>query len=67
MNREYQELFLVSKRTASNDLSELTAHRLLVVEGAGRATRYRWQSLTPDCLILCPIVARLGRLAGVSW
>jgi Fic family protein len=40
-NREYQELFAVSKRTASNDLSELTAHGLLVVEGAGRATRYR--------------------------
>ncbi len=40
-NQEYQELFLVSKRTASNDLSELTAHGLLAVEGAGRATRYR--------------------------
>ena len=40
-NGEYQELFLVSKRTASNDLSELTAHGLLAVEGAGRATRYR--------------------------
>nr|HID13884.1 Fic family protein [Anaerolineae bacterium] len=40
-NREYQELFAVSKRTASNDLSELTAHGLLVIEGAGRATRYR--------------------------
>jgi len=40
-NGEYQELFLVSKRTASDDLSELTAHGLLVVEGAGRATRYR--------------------------
>jgi DNA-binding transcriptional ArsR family regulator len=40
-NREYQELFLVSKRTASNDLSELTAHGLLAVEGAGRAIRYR--------------------------
>ena len=40
-NREYQELFLVSKRTASNDLSQLTAHGLLAVEGAGRATRYR--------------------------
>lgn len=40
-NGEYQELFLVSKRTASKDLSELTAHGLLVVEGAGRATRYR--------------------------
>jgi DNA-binding transcriptional ArsR family regulator len=32
---------MVSKRTASNDLSELEAHGLLVVEGAGRATRYR--------------------------
>ncbi len=40
-NEEYQELFLVSKRTGSNDLSELAAHGLLVVEGAGRATRYR--------------------------
>ena len=40
-NREYQELFLVSKRTASNDLSELTAHGLLMMKGAGRATRYR--------------------------
>jgi len=40
-NNEYQALFLVSKRTASNDLSELTTHGLLVVEGAGRATRYR--------------------------
>ena len=40
-NSEYQELFLVSKRTASNDLSELVAHGLLAVEGAGRATRYR--------------------------
>jgi Fic family protein len=40
-NREYQELFLVSKRTASNDLSELKTHGLLVVEGAGRGTRYR--------------------------
>lgn len=40
-NREYQELFLVSKRTASNDLSELTTDGLLVMEGAGRGTRYR--------------------------
>ena len=40
-NSEYQELFLISRRTASNDLSELTAHGLLIVEGAGRATRYR--------------------------
>jgi ATP-dependent DNA helicase RecG len=40
-NREYQTLFGASKRTASNDLSELEAHGLLVVEGAGRATRYR--------------------------
>jgi len=40
-NSEYQELFLISKRTASNDLSELTAHGLLIVKGAGRATRYR--------------------------
>ena len=40
-NGEYQELFLVSKRTASNDLSELTAHGLLAAEGAGRAVRYR--------------------------
>jgi Fic family protein len=44
-NGEYQELFLVSKRTASSDLSELADHGLLVVEGAGRATRYR---LAPD-------------------
>lgn len=44
-NRDYQELFLVSKRTASNDLSELTAHGLLVVEGPGRATRYRLAQL----------------------
>lgn len=41
LNHEYQELFLVSKRTAGNDLSELTAHGLLAVEGAGRATQYR--------------------------
>ncbi len=40
-NSQYQELFLVSKRTASNDLSELTTHGLLTVEGAGRATHYR--------------------------
>jgi len=40
-NSEYQELFLISRRTASNDLSELTAHGLLIVKGAGRATRYR--------------------------
>jgi Fic family protein len=40
-NREYRELFMVSKRTASNDLGELAAHRMLSVEGAGRATRYR--------------------------
>ena len=40
-NNEYQTLFGVSKRTASNDLSELTAHGLLAIEGAGRATRYR--------------------------
>jgi Fic family protein len=40
-NSEYQELFLVSKRTASNDLGELASHGLLAVEGAGRATRYR--------------------------
>ena len=40
-NREYQELFLISKRTASNDLGELTAHGLLITDGAGRATRYR--------------------------
>ena len=40
-NGEYQELFQVSKRTASNDLSELTAHGLLAIEGAGRAVRYR--------------------------
>ena len=36
-NNEYQELFLVSKRTASNDLGELAAHGMLNVEGAGRA------------------------------
>lgn len=40
-NREYQELFRVSKRTAGNDLRELTTHWLLIREGAGRATRYR--------------------------
>jgi Fic family protein len=40
-NRDYQELFLVSKRTASNDLGELAEHGLLVIEGAGRTTRYR--------------------------
>jgi len=40
-NREYQGLFLVSKRTASNDLRELAAHGLLAIEGAGRTTRYR--------------------------
>ena len=40
-NSEYQELFMVSKRTASNDLGELAAHGLLSIEGAGRATRYR--------------------------
>jgi Fic family protein len=40
-NREYQTLFGVSRRTASNDLGELTAHGLLVVEGAGRTTKYR--------------------------
>ena len=40
-NQEYQELFLVSKRTSSNDLGELVAHGLLAVEGAARATRYR--------------------------
>jgi len=40
-NREYQTLFGVSRRTAGNDLSELTTHELLVMEGAGRATRYR--------------------------
>lgn len=40
-NNEYQTLFGVSKRTASNDLGELTTHGLLAIEGAGRATRYR--------------------------
>jgi len=40
-NREYQTLFGVSKRTASNDLSELKIYGLLAIEGAGRATRYR--------------------------
>ncbi len=40
-NREYQTLFGVSKRTASNDLGELTNHGLLAVEGAGRTTKYR--------------------------
>jgi ATP-dependent DNA helicase RecG len=40
-NSEYQELFMVSKRTASNDLGELAAHGMLSVEGAGRATRYQ--------------------------
>ena len=40
-NREYQTLFGVSKRTASNDLSELTTQGLLAIEGAGRTTRYR--------------------------
>jgi len=40
-NSEYQELFLVSKRTASNDLSELTTLGLLAIKGEGRATRYR--------------------------
>ena len=43
-NREYQGLFLVSKRTASNDLAELTERGLLIVEGAGPATRYRLPS-----------------------
>jgi Fic family protein len=42
-NHEYQSLFHVSKRTASNDLAELVAHGLLTVEGAGPATRY-WLS-----------------------
>lgn len=32
---------MVSKRTASSDLSELATHGLLLTEGAGRATRYR--------------------------
>ncbi len=36
-----QTLFGVSKRTASNDHGELTAHGLLAVEGAGRTTKYR--------------------------
>ncbi len=40
-NHEYQSLFRVSKRTASNDLAELVAHGLLTVEGAGPATRYQ--------------------------
>jgi predicted HTH transcriptional regulator len=40
-NSEFQELFMISKRTASNDLGELAAHGMLSVEGAGRATRYR--------------------------
>jgi DNA-binding transcriptional ArsR family regulator len=40
-NSEYQELFMVSKRAASNDLGGLAAHGMLSVEGAGRATRYR--------------------------
>jgi Fic family protein len=43
-NREYQSLFVVSKRTASNDLAELTERGLLIVEGAGPATRYRLPS-----------------------
>jgi len=37
---EYQELFTVSKRTASNDLSELATHGLLEKEGAGPSIRY---------------------------
>lgn len=45
-NREYQDLFLVSKRTASNDLRELTEHGLMQVIGAGRGTRY--QLVDPD-------------------
>jgi Fic family protein len=40
-NREYQSLFVVSKRTAGNDLAELAERGLLIVEGAGPATRYR--------------------------
>jgi Fic family protein len=40
-NHEYQSLFHVSKRTASSDLTELVAHGLLTIEGAGPATRYR--------------------------
>lgn len=40
-NREYQELFSVSKRTASNDLAGMLSRGLLLVEGAGPATRYR--------------------------
>lgn len=40
-NGEYQALFTVSKRTASNDLNELASHGLLAVEGAGPSTRYR--------------------------
>ena len=40
-NGEYQALFAVSKRTASNDLNELASHGLLAVEGAGPSTRYR--------------------------
>ena len=59
-NCEYQDLFLISKRTASNDLSELTAHGLLVVEGAGRAMRYRLtepDAGLPDFLpAFCPIM-----------
>lgn len=40
-NQDYQALFVISKRTASNDLAELVAHGLLAVEGSGRSTRYR--------------------------
>jgi len=46
-NREFQQLFLISKRTASNDLSELKKHGLLILEGAGRATRYRLAEYNP--------------------
>lgn len=44
-NSEYQELTGISKRTASRELNELKAKKILFSEGiTGRGTRYRLQS-----------------------
>lgn len=65
-NGEYLELFLVSKRTASNDLRELATIGLLTIEGAVPATRYRLtypDASLPDSQQAHHAILRLGS----SW
>ena len=60
-------MFRVSKQTASSDLSELTAHGLLAIEGAGRATRYRLADYADRRVGASPRVVARPTLSPHTW